>query len=98
MQSWGLGVRGLQALSGVSSKKKPTGSSTPSVAAREHQLGDATACAANVIFIALDDPVGMGKAAYATVLAAMATEKKISYLEYVQEASGICYLVQLEMA
>lgn len=57
-----------------------------------------TACAANVIWIALDDAAGLGKTAYASVLAAKVTGKKLSYLEYTQEVDGSYYLVQLEIA
>jgi hypothetical protein len=56
-----------------------------------------TACGANVIWIVLD-AAGLGKTAYASVLAAKVTGKKLSYLEYTQDVFGNCYLVQVEIA
>lgn len=54
-------------------------------------------CYANVIWIALD-AAGAGKVAYATVLAAQLTGKKLGYLEYSMDAGGVCTLLQVELA
>jgi hypothetical protein len=55
------------------------------------------ACAANVIWIVLD-AAGQGKTAYAPVLAAKVTGKKIAYLEYSKDGFNNCYLVQVDIA
>ena len=60
--------------------------------------GLTTTCAANVIWINLGDAAGLGKSAYATILAAKVMGKKISYLEYTVDGFGNCYLVQAEVA
>ena len=57
----------------------------------------ATTCAANVIWINLGDAAGLGKSAYATILAAKVLGKKISYLDYTVDGFGNCYLVQVEV-
>lgn len=54
-------------------------------------------CYANVIWITLDS-AGIGKVAYATILAAQLTGKKLGYLEYSVDANGVCTLVQAELA
>lgn len=55
------------------------------------------ACAANVILITLD-AAGNGRTAYATILAARITGKKLAYLEYTQDVNGYCHLVQVDIA
>ena len=55
-------------------------------------------CAANVIWINLADPGGLGKSAYATVLAAKVLGKKLSLLAYGHDAFGNCYLAQVAVA
>ena len=59
--------------------------------------GLSTACAANVIWINLGDAGGLGKSAYATILAAKVMGKKISYLDYSVDGYGNCYLTQVEV-
>lgn len=54
-------------------------------------------CGANVIWITLSDSAGLGKLAYATVLAAKSLDKKIAYLEYTKDGFGNCYLVQVDI-
>lgn len=56
-----------------------------------------TPCTANVLIIIMDT-AGLGKIAYATVLAAKVTGKQLKYLEYTQDINGYCNVVQLEVA
>ena len=60
--------------------------------------GLSLSCVANVVWINLGDSGGLGKAAYATVLAAKVLGKKLALLAYVTDAFGNCYLAQVEVA
>lgn len=53
-------------------------------------------CTANVILITLDAS-GFGRTAFASILAAKITGRRIAYLEYTQDMNGYCTLVQVDI-
>lgn len=58
--------------------------------------GLTTVCTDNVVWITFD-PEGRGKAAYATVLAAQLSQKKLSLFKYVLNSNGSCTLIEVSM-